>query len=200
MAYEEIEMIKDYVCVDIETSGVRAKWDRIIEIGAVKVRNGEVTDKFSELIDPGIMISSYITRLTGITNEMLYGKPKIRKVLSRFIEFSGDDYLLGHNLMFDYRFLKQNAINLNITWEKSGMDTLKIARKTLTQLESRALEYLCTYYGIKDENHHRALNDAEVTSKLYLILMEQFGEQQPQLFEPKELQCIILMSIMRSVP
>lgn len=177
-------MVKDYVSVDIETTGTNAKWNRIIEIGALKVRNGKVVDTFSELINPGVAISPFITGLTGITNEMLEGKPTIEEVLPRFVEFAKDDYLLGHNIMFDYGFLKQNAINLNLTFEKSGMDTLKIARKTLKGLESRGLEYLCTYFGIKDENHHRAFNDARATSDLYLILMEQFGAELPKLFEP----------------
>lgn len=177
-------MIKDYVCVDIETSGIRAKWDKIIEIGAVKVRGGKVTDTFSELIYPGTAISPYITQLTGITDTMLEGRPGIEEILPRFIEFAGEDYLLGHNIMFDYSFLKQNAMNMRIDFERSGMDTLKIARKVLPHLESRALDFLCEYYGIKDENHHRALNDAEVTSQLYLILMEKYGEEHSQLFEP----------------
>ncbi|MFQ9515969.1 MAG: PolC-type DNA polymerase III [Eubacterium sp.] len=177
-------MVKDYVSVDIETTGIRAKWDKIIEIGALKVRDGKVVDTFSELIDPGVQISSFITGLTGITEEMLSGKPTIEQVLPKFVEFAKGDYLLGHNIMFDYGFLKQNAINLNIQFDKSGMDTLKIARKTLKGLESRGLEYLCSYYGIKDDNHHRAFNDARVTSQLYMILMEQFGEEMPGLFEP----------------
>ena len=176
-------MIRDYVCVDIETSGIRAKWDKIIEIGAVKVRDGEVVDTFSQLIYPGIKVSSFITQLTGITDKMLEGKPNISEVMPRFVEFAQDDYLLGHNIMFDYSFLKQSAMNLNLAFEKSGMDTLKIARKTLPNLESRALDYLCSYFGIPDEHHHRALNDAQVTSRLYLILMEQFGRELPELFE-----------------
>lgn len=177
-------MIRDYVCVDIETSGVNAKWSKIIEIGAVKVRGGKVVDTFSQLIQPGETVSSFITELTGITNEMLVGQPTIETVLPAFVDFAKEDYLLGHNVMFDYGFLKQNAANLNIPFEKSGMDTLKIARKTLSELESRGLEFLCNYYGIQDDNHHRALNDAKVTSQLYLILMEQFGGQYPKLFEP----------------
>lgn len=180
-------MLRDYISVDIETTGVNAKWDRIIEIGAVKVRDGEVIDTFSELINPGVKISSFITNLTGIHNQMIEDKPTIEEVLPRFVEFAGDNCLLGHNIMFDYGFLKQNAINLNITFNKSGVDTLKIARKTLKGVESRGLEYLCNYYGIKDENHHRAFNDANVTSQLYLILMEKYGEEFPRLFEPKEL-------------
>lgn len=174
-------MIKDYVCVDIETTGIRPKWDRIIEIGAVKVRDGKEVDRFSKLIYPGIHIPPRITELTGITDEMLEGKPAIHQVLPRFMEFAGDDFLLGHNIRFDYSFLKQNAINLNLKFEKKGMDTLKIARKVLPQLESRALDYLCDFYHIKDENHHRALNDASVTSQLYQILMREYGSENPQI-------------------
>lgn len=92
--------------------------------------------------------------------------------------------MLGHNIRFDYSFLKQGAIDLKLDFDKKGMDTLKIARKVLPDLESRALDYLCTYYGIKDENHHRAFNDAEVTAKLFEILMEQYGGKYPEMFEP----------------
>ena len=138
-------MVKDYVCVDIETSGVRVKWDKIIEIGAVKVRDSKAVDTFSELINPGLKLSPYITELTGITDEMLKDKPFIEKVLPRFIEFTGDDVIMGHNIMFDYSFLKQNAINQKLKFDKMGIDTLKIARKTLKGLESRGLEYLCNY-------------------------------------------------------
>lgn len=180
-------MIKDYVCVDIETTGIRPKWDKIIEIGAVKVRDGKVVDIFSELIYPGIHVPPRITQLTGITDEMVAGKSKIEEVLPRFVEFAENDLLLGHNLRFDYSFLKQNAINMNLEFTKQGLDTLKIARKVLPQLESRALDYLCDYYNIKDENHHRAFNDASVTSQLYLILMEQFGDENHSVFNPFEL-------------
>lgn len=180
-------MIKDYVCVDIETTGIRPKWDKIIEIGAVKVRDGKVVDIFSELIYPGIHVPPRITQLTGITDEMVAGKSKIEEVLPRFVEFAENDLLLGHNLRFDYSFLKQNAINMNLEFTKQGLDTLKIARKVLPQLESRALDYLCDYYNIKDENHHRAFNDASVTSQLYLILMEQFGDENHSVFDPFEL-------------
>lgn len=179
-------MIKDYVCVDIETTGIRPKWDRIIEIGAVKVRDGEEVDTFSELIYPGIPIPARITELTGITDEMVADRDKIEQVLPRFIEFAKDDILLGHNVRFDYSFLKQNAMNQNLEFNKIGMDTLKIARKVLADLESKSLENLCKYYNILDENHHRAFNDASVTSKLYLILLEQFGTDWQEVFKPYE--------------
>ena len=78
-------MLKDYISIDIETTGVNAKWDRIIEIGAVKVREGKVKDTFSELINPGVKVSSFITELTGINNDMLADKPSIEEVLPRFV-------------------------------------------------------------------------------------------------------------------
>ena len=181
-------MVRNYVCVDLETTGVNVKWNKIIEIGAVKVINGQVVDKFSTLINPGTAISPYITTLTGISDSMVENAPKIEQVLPKFVEFMGENTLLGHNLMFDFGFLKQNAANLKISFEKKGVDTLKISRKVLSQLESRKLDYLCEYFGIADENHHRALNDAEVTVKLYELLFEKYCEEFPELFEARELQ------------
>lgn len=181
-------MINDYVCVDIETTGCQSKWSRIIEIGAVKVRKGKVVDSFSGLINPGLEISEFITNLTGITNDMVADKPGIDVVMPKFIDFAGDDVLLGHNLMFDYSFLKQNAENLNLSFEREGIDTLKISRKVLKELESRKLDYLCAYYGISDEHHHRAFNDADVTSQLYQILIDRFYDEYPEIFEPQKLE------------
>ena len=181
-------MLNSYVCVDIETSGIRVKWDKIIEIGAVKVQDGKIVDVFSELINPGVKVAPYITKLTGITNEMLEGKPDISQVLPRFIEFVGEYPLMGHNVMFDYSFLKQNASNFKIPFEKNGIDTLKIARKVLPELESRALDFLCTYFGISDEQHHRAFNDAKATVDLYEILVEKFEKEKPEIFEPYQFQ------------
>lgn len=181
-------MIKDYVCVDIETTGCQSKWNRIIEIGAVKVSNGNVVEKFSHLINPGIEIPKFITELTGITNEMVVDEADIGEVMPEFVRFTEGYVLLGHNLRFDYGFLKQNAANLNLPFEKEGIDTLKISRKVHQELDSRKLDYLCKYYGIKDENHHRAFNDADVTSQLYLLLLDRFYDECPELFVPQKLE------------
>lgn len=181
-------MIKDYVCVDIETTGCQSKWSKIIEIGAVKVRDGEVVETFSELINPGIEIPPFITQLTGITDDMVADKGSIHEILQKFVDFAEDYVLLGHNLRFDFSFLKQNAANLKIPFEKEGIDTLKIARKVHKELESRSLEYLCRYYNILDENHHRAFNDADITSKLYLIMGERFAEEFPEIFLPQKME------------
>lgn len=180
-------MLKDYVCVDLETTSGNPQWGRIIEIGAVKVRDGKVVEEFSELVNPECSVPDMITDLTGISTEMVSSKETIEVILPRFLEFAADDVLLGHNLNFDYSFLKQNANDLKLDFEKRGIDTLYIARKKLRSLESRGLEFLCNYFGINDPNHHRALNDASVTSHLYLILCDMFKDDE-NIFEPKELK------------
>ena len=178
--------MRDYVCVDIETTGISPQHAQIIEIGALRVRDGEVIDTFSQLIDPGVSVPGEITSLTGITTDMVEGEPSINIVLPEFIDFAGDDLLLGHNVRFDYSFLKQNAMNLNLEFSKSGMDTLRIARAKCPELKSRSLDFLCNYFCINDENHHRAFNDAKVTSELYLMFYDMFRNDNPELFQPQE--------------
>ena len=178
--------MRDYTCVDIETTGISPQHAQIIEIGALKVRDGEVVDTFSKLIDPLREVPTEITALTGINTEMVEGEPTIDIVLPEFIDFAGDDLLLGHNVRFDYSFLKQNAMNLNLDFSGSGMDTLRIARAKCPDLQSRSLDFLCNHFGINDENHHRAFNDAKVTSELYLMFYDMFRLDNPELFQPKE--------------
>ncbi|MBE5958092.1 MAG: 3'-5' exonuclease [Lachnospiraceae bacterium] len=181
-------MVNSYVCVDIETTGVRANQDKIIEIGALKIIDGKVVDTFQELINPERSISPFITGLTGIDDEMVRGCDTIEVVLPKFVEFAKDYPLLGHNLSFDYGFLKQNADNLKIEFEKEGVDTLKISRKVHKSLASKSLANMCEYYGIVDENHHRAFNDASITSMLYQKLQEEFGQEHKTLFESTKLK------------
>lgn len=169
-------MITSYVCVDVETTGLNAKEEKIIEIGAVKVVNGEIVDRFHSFLQPGKPIGSRIEALTGITDQMLLGAPVASEVMPKFYDFCGDLPLLGHNLMFDYSFLKKGMVNEKLTFEKEGIDTLRIARKYLPELESRKLEFLCKYFGIK-HTAHRALGDALATSDLYQKLCTLFGEK-----------------------
>lgn len=179
-------MLKDYVVVDLETTGLSAKDDRIIEIGAIKVMEGEVREVFETFVNPGCVIPQRITEVTGINDEMVREAPYIETEIGRFIEFAGEVPLIGHNLMFDYSFLKVNAVNNKLAFEKVGIDTLKIARERLAELPSKRLDYLCSHFGIRDENHHRAVNDAKVTYELYKILCELF-ETEEEVFEPREL-------------
>lgn len=178
-------MLENYVAVDIETTGLNSKNDRILEIGAVKIEKGQIKEVFDVIINPGIEIPDKITQLTGIDRTMTQGAPYVEEVIGEFIEFTGDNIILGHNLIFDYSFLKVNAVNNNYEFEKKGIDTLKLARKYLADIESRRLDYLCSYFGISDENHHRAVNDAKAALDLYKILCEKYENGSE--FEPEQM-------------
>ena len=180
--------MKEYIVVDLETTGLAPKTDRILEVGAWKVENGGFVQKFHRMVDPGMKIPERITQLTGITDSMVQGQPMIDTVIREFIEFAGELPLLGHNLMFDYAFLKHAAVNQKITFERMGMDTLKISRKVLAELPSRKLGELCSYYHIPQQRAHRADEDAYVTAILYEKMKEQFKENEPELFVPVQLQ------------
>ena len=181
-------MTDSYISIDLETTGLEPKHDKIIEIGALRVENGQITDRFSTFVNPGKQLEDRITELTGIRDEDLLDAPYIQEVLPKLLEFMGDLPILGHSILFDFSFLKKAAVNEKRTFEKNAIDTLKIARKYLKELESRSLDYLCNYYQIPHQAH-RALEDARATHLLYGKLVEQFYEQeQGGLFQPSPLK------------
>ncbi len=159
-------MMNDYICLDLETSGLNPKIDKIIEIGAVKVIHGEVAEEYCTLVNPYIQLGEKTKSLTGITDKELKNAPGIEEVMSSLLEFLGDFPLLGHRILFDYSFIKRVAVNQSMTFEKQGIDTLLIARKYLNNLKSRNLGFLCHYFGIPIREH-RALEDARATHELY---------------------------------
>ena len=167
------EPVKDYLCLDLETTGLNPKLDKIIEIGAVKVRQGEITDTFSAFVKPGRFLEEHIQKLTGISERDLENAPVIAEVLPQFLEFAEDLPLLGHRILFDYSFIKRAAVNEKLSFERSGIDTLKIARKYMPELPSRRLSDLCENFEIPIKAH-RALEDAKATHLLYQKLTEQF--------------------------
>lgn len=165
-------MIKDYVALDLETSGLNPAEDKIIEIGMAKVIDGRVTETYNQLLYPKEKLSKRIVELTGINDEMLMGQPEISEVIENIVEFIGDLPLLGHNIIFDYSFLKKACVNNNIRFEKTGIDTLKLARRLLPEAEHKNLESLCTHFGINPGSSHRALDDALSANQLYYRLYE----------------------------
>ena len=181
-------MIDNYVCVDIETTGLSKDKDSIVEIGAIKVVDGKKKEVFEQLINPERKMPCGAMMVTGITDDMLEDKPTIEQVMPKFVTFCQGYPLLGHNVSFDYGFLKTNAARLKLNWSASCMDTLKIANKYLPQLPSRKLEYLCDYFNIIDEHHHRAMNDAQITIALYQILAERFYQEGSSVFVPEILE------------
>ncbi len=179
-------MIDTYISIDLETTGLDPKRDRIIEIGAVRVEDGIRTGEFETFINPGRRLEERIVELTGITDEQLNNAPRITEVMPQLLEFMGDAPLLGHHVIFDYSFLKKAAVDQKLPFERRGIDTLKIARKYLPQLEHRSLDYLCEYYGI--EHHaHRALADAKATEELYRHLADLYFTPEENLFAPAQL-------------
>lgn len=176
-------MEDSYVAFDLETTGLRPKYDRILEIGAVRVEGGEVTGTYETFIDCGIEIPQRITQLTGITQEMIQGSPGTREAVEGFLDFAGEEILLGHNVLFDYSFMKRSVANLGGTFERRGIDTLAISRSCLPQLPGKSLDKMAAYYGITQEQHHRALDDALTAARLYERLKEDFGEDHPEQFK-----------------
>lgn len=180
-------MLKSYIAFDVETTGLNPQENELIEIGALKVRNGKVAERFTEFVRPSSPISAPITALTGITNEMVADARNSCMVLHDFLSFCEDDVLIGHNLLFDYSFIKCGAVKNGLAFEKQGIDTLKIARKVLSDLESKSLGSLCDYYHIENKSAHRAYHDALATAKLYQTLAHYFEPGDPKLFRPVQL-------------
>lgn len=181
-------MINTYIAFDLETTGLNVETDSIIEIGAVKVKDGKIVERFAEFLKPDIEISPRVTNLTGITNEMVKNARDTKEVIDDFVNFCENYVLVGHNIMFDYKFSKKYAVRYGHVFEKKGIDTLKIARKVHRDLESRSLESLCKYYEINPVSAHRAYYDALSTAKIYHMLAHSFEEEHQKLFEPQQLQ------------
>ena len=170
-------MYDTYVSIDLETTGLNPKRDRIIEIGAIRVEQGQIVEEFSTFVDPGRKLEERITELTGIRDEDLADAPQLDEVFPKLLEFMGELPLLGHSILFDYSFLKKAAVDRKITFERSAVDTLQIARKYLQELPHRNLGYLCQYYEIP-HHAHRALEDAKATDRLFRKLAELFYQEE----------------------
>lgn len=184
-------MTDSYVCIDLETTGLDPKRDKIIEIGAVRVARDKIIGEWETFVNPGQKLPERIVELTGIHDEDLAGAKMIEELLPELLNFLGENALLGHSVLFDFSFLKKAAVNVKLTFERQGIDTLKIARKYLKDLESRSLGALCEYYKIS-HSAHRALGDARATVALYRKLAEEFYEREEaaaekSLFRPKPL-------------
>lgn len=176
-----------FVCLDIETTGLSPIKDRIIEIGAVKVVNGEITDEFSEFINPLIRLPERIIELTGIRDEMLEDARTAGPVTADLMDFLGDCPILGHNILFDYSFLKVELGKQGREFQCMGIDTLKMSRILHEELESKALSGMCRYYNIDNKNAHRALDDAKAAYELYKKLKEEFFYARPEVFAAEPL-------------
>ena len=158
---------RKYVVFDLETTGFSPEKNRIIEFGAVKVENGQITERFSEFVNPEIPIPYRITQLTSITDDMVIGADPIRDVLPRFLEFSKDCVLVGHNVGFDIGFVRENCRRLGYPCPFTTVDTLGISRALLPGHAKYTLDAVAKILGVVLENHHRAVDDAECTAEIF---------------------------------
>lgn len=178
--------MNSYISLDTEATGLSPKHDKIIEIGAVKVKDGEIVNTFSTFINPGRRLPENIVSLTGITDDDLKDAPDISEVIGDFTAFCEDLPLLGHHLISDYAIVKQACVNEKLAFEKDGIDTLRISRAVFPELPSKRLSDMCEHYDISI-NAHRALNDAIATHELFVKLFDEFNDKEPALFEPQKL-------------
>lgn len=176
-----------YIALDLETTGLNPKQDKIIEIGAVRVENGQETGRFHTMLNPHRELDERTTELTGITGDMLKDAPDIVDILEQFLAFCGELPLLGHRIIFDYSFVKRAAVNQGLTFEKNGIDTLTICRRFMPVKESKRLGAACAFYGLTQESAHRALGDALDAHRLYRKLVEHHGAEAPGAFVEKPL-------------
>ncbi|MBN2541206.1 MAG: PolC-type DNA polymerase III [Bacilli bacterium] len=167
-----------YVVFDIETTGLSVTYDTLIEIAGVKVKNGAILSKFSEFVDPLRDISSFTENLTGISNQMVRGKRVLKEVLKDFHEFTKDCILVAHNADFDLGFLYYNYRNLGITNQVNpSIDTLVLAKVLLPTKKQFSLARLAKEFKVPLDNHHRAINDAEATTEVFLHLLKRVKKQ-----------------------
>lgn len=163
-----IDILNDYIVFDIETTGLDSSYDEVIEIGAIKVHKNKIVSKFNSLVKPRNEIDEYITELTGITNEMVKDAPTIEEILPDFMNYIGNDILIGHNVNFDINFIYDNLYrNKFDVLTNDFIDTMRISRKLLPDLPHHRLIDLARYFEIDTTNNHRSLKDCEITMDIY---------------------------------
>ncbi|MCG8484548.1 MAG: PolC-type DNA polymerase III [Clostridia bacterium] len=162
----------EYIVFDLETTGLSSRNDEIIEIGAVKVKDRQITDVFQTLIRPNKNISLEITRLTGISNEMVQAQPPIEEVFHDFMAFIGDLPLVAHNAAFDVAFLKEACSKFGSILTNDAIDTIKLAKILLPDLKKYKLNVVASHLKISMKNHHRADDDAKTAAQILIKLFE----------------------------
>lgn len=162
----------EYVVFDLETTGLSSRNDEIIEIGAVKIKDRQVTDVFHTLIQPRKNISLEITRLTGISNQMVEDQPHLEEVFDEFIAFIGDLPLVAHNVAFDAAFVKEACSKFGKRLTNDTIDTIKLAKVILPNLKKYKLDVVASHLKVSMKNHHRADDDAKTAAQILIKLFE----------------------------
>ncbi len=174
----EMAFTDEYVAFDLETTGLSSQRDRIIEIGAVLMKNGEELDRFQTFVDPERILDKKITELTGITDQMLRGAPKIEDVLPAFLKFVGDRVLVAHNADFDTGFIRAECARQGLAYTLTSADTLILSQNLLPHLNKFKLNIVANALSLPDFNHHRAGDDALTCGYLFDRLARKLEEEQ----------------------
>ncbi|MHC1772985.1 MAG: exonuclease domain-containing protein [Flexilinea sp.] len=163
-----MDLPNSYVVVDVETTGLNPNLDKLIELGAIRVKDGEIVDRYQQLINPGISIPKRITEINGITDSMVRDAPKIDSVINLYSEFIGNGVLVGHNVHFDVNFLYEAYVNcLNCPLTNDFIDTLRFARLLYRNFPNHKLPTVVSHLGIAETTEHRALSDAIYTHQIF---------------------------------
>ena len=167
----------EYVVFDIETTGLSPTNNRIIEIGAVRIKDGRIQDTFSEFVNPEVPIPYTITKLTSITDAMVQNAPTIEVILPKFLEYIGDASVVAHNATFDTGFIRENAKRLGLVFDSTIVDTMTLAHILLPELGKYTLDRLCKQFGVVNEHHHRACDDAAATAEIFVKMIKMIKEK-----------------------
>ena len=174
---QDMTFDQEFVAFDLETTGLSSRTDRIIEIGAVVLKNGQEVDRFQTFVDPERPLERKIVELTGITDEMLKGAPKIEEVLPEFLAFIGNRVLVAHNSDFDTGFIRAECARLGYAYSFTSADTLILSQNLLTQLNKFKLNIVSNALSLPDFNHHRAGDDALTCGLVMAKLMQKLEEE-----------------------
>ena len=165
--------MKNFISFDLETTGTLSHLDHIVEIGAVRFKDGQEEDSFQQLVSIDIPMPEHASKVNGITDDMLKNKPRIQEILPEFADFCGSNLMVAHNAPFDFQFLLR-AIEEHQTRAPRGMilDSCQLARKTFIGLANYKLATLCDYLKIDSNNFHRAESDALCCGRLFLHILQ----------------------------
>ena len=167
----------EMIVFDLETTGLSNRTCKIIEIGAVKIKDGEVLDVFNTFVDPEEHISEEITRLTSITDEMVAGAPKEYDAVKAFLDFAGDRMLIAHNANFDVGFIRVAAERCAFPFTNSYLDTVGLSKYLNTDIKNHKLDTIAKYYNLEDFHHHRASDDATILAHIFFEMQRRLKSE-----------------------
>lgn len=166
-----LDLVENYVVLDIETTGLSPIDNDIIEIAAIQIKNGRILNKFNTLINPGYPIPPFISNLTGITNQMICTAPFIKDIIPDLVNFIGDLPIIAHNAPFDMRFISHNLKKFGLSINNGVIDTLQVSRQLYPHFESHKLSVVANKLGVNVINAHRAMADVKILNDIFNVML-----------------------------